>query len=1295
MIESPKFKRKKKPTIQPTKESRKSHHGSTSSSSSSSSSSSTKQQWAFLFIIKMGNICSSSQKNNKDAESEGSESDDSGSEYKSPRIDKADVKDLAEEMDKININELTHHPTCDEIDKITKLNVCSTEKINQIFKKPPDHYRKIVLNIITSNVSECKRQLSIINRFLPELSTHSHAKGFELIVSLTQNENLSKYKTDNLPHINWNENSLGTHEQLQNYLYEITRHKNSYIIPVLFFGLAFEKLQCPLKIKQKDFKFLLSITSKEQSELLQKYYKAESLCESSAFYSLCSYSSLHDEEAKQILETFITLMPINLKTTYLATPVEKIITNVILSSRELMKHCVWIQDNGSSELSQVSPSIKSEVSTRHLNLNCQLKDEINAKNIIPPYSSSDECKAQFDLIGDVLKSNIDNVIHEHLVKYNSRNTLGVCKPIADDIEAVKRYSIAIRDNYCSTYDLDGILRYIQSDCLFPLAVFATPEEGMDIFTSQIAFNLENLNQDYHLVVRYAHLTVVTTEITSLLASIADQISIIVAGKPCHSQHSLHNYKLTIERLLESSNLNIVIIIDSVDKLVGGTNFKWLPKISKPNAKIILTMTKYEVLTENLSAKELIKQGVPKENLLPVTTKKNNDKHSRSYLEAKLHEKLISFGVKTDNNGTENLIESLLIALETEIDVKFLEILLIIIAISPFGVYETDCISIFEEQTEIERWCSLIIWSKFCWLMGSMLIHTTNIRIMDSIFEDAVLKRYSKNIPKIQKAAMRYYENQPDIYYDSEIKLKRLNTEKYLKVSQYDRSILSGSKVTVVSERNEYILEEYFARQFFTDLSWISNKIACCGCFQYLYDITKAEETFKKSTVGYQHVELLKQFLTQHMTQLNYDGSQFYTFFKCFLKNSILTKESLNSNDYVKKWIISIDQLKTTHLENVSYDNDKQNSIFDGTKTYNEVVILKEPGYFVAAISTDCDEICVWDVHSSKIIRVLKSVPKPRLLCSIRNFEVAVLCNREIKVIDLDEGKYKATLKGVMNQKMPYFGLHDEDHLVCLSRNRMYVNLMNLKTGDCATSFKAGEDRFLNSLIVSGNGRILVCGDESQKPFSLLVWHLSQRRLLYDLRIPHHDLFTALSAITYEGLYVCVVAKEIREPAPNFIVVYDLQSGTLFQKLKPACNTVAIAISQANGCVIAGLENADILIWDLVTGNCRHTLSGHNAPATLMKLDPLGKCLLSGDKDGRDLSLRLWELSTGKSLAVYTPPQKISSCEMLDNGAFIIIAMEEAPDILILKLKNNTETRTQTEIFTQKIVECKVHILNEN
>lgn len=54
----------------------------------------------------------------------------------------------------------------------------------------------------------------------------------------------------------------------------------------------------------------------------------------------------------------------------------------------------------------------------------------------------------------------------------------------------------------------------------------------------------------------------------------------------------------------------------------------------------------------------------------------------------------------------------------------------------------------------------------------------------------------------------------------------------------------------------------------------------------------------------------------------------------------------------------------------------------------------------------------------------------------------------------------------------------------------------------------------------------MCGDETQKPMPLLVWNLSSRKLLYDLRIPQHDFLTNLSAITHNGSYVSVVAKVV-------------------------------------------------------------------------------------------------------------------------------------------------------------------------
>lgn len=61
-------------------------------------------------------------------------------------------------------------------------------------------------------------------------------------------------------------------------------------------------------------------------------------------------------------------------------------------------------------------------------------------------------------------------------------------------------------------------------------------------------------------------------------------------------------------------------------------------------------------------------------------------------------------------------------------------------------------------------------------------------------------------------------------------------------------------------------------------------------------------------------------------------------------------------------------------------------------------------------------------------------------------------------------------------------------------------------------------------------------------------------------------------------------QELETTDPNFIVVYDLQSGTLFKKWKAGANTVAVSIGCQNSCVVTSLQDARILVWDLGTGN---------------------------------------------------------------------------------------------------------------
>lgn len=188
---------------------------------------------------------------------------------------------------------------------------------------------------------------------------------------------------------------------------------------------------------------------------------------------------------------------------------------------------------------------------------------------------------------------------------------------------------------------------------------------------------------------------------------------------------------------------------------------------------------------------------------------------------------------------------------------------------------------------------------------------------------------------------------------------------------------------------------------------------------------------------------------------------------------------------------------------------------EGPVNFDELIRFKTGSQFAISLSTAKEEVVVWDVYGEKPIRTLRGVFNPNSLKVIDDTRVVILCGRELQLFNLDDGSFVCKLKGVMNQKMPYFGLHDDKHLVTLSRNRMYVNLINMESGDCVTTFKVGEDRFLNSLLVSDNGKMLVCGDETQKPFPLLVNIL--------LNLIHKKIIYKITKQNYSCTYLIILA----------------------------------------------------------------------------------------------------------------------------------------------------------------------------
>lgn len=492
--------------------------------------------------------------------------------------------------------------------------------------------------------------------------------------------------------------------------------------------------------------------------------------------------------------------------------------------------------------------------------------------------------------------------------------------------------------------------------------------------------------------------------------------------------------------------------------------------------------------------------------------------------------------------------------------------------------------------------------------------------------------------------------------------------------------------------------------------------------EFIEDCDRLKESDGKKSSINEDLQTLVNFIKQSIHPLRYDGRQIYSQIYCRAYDMIKTGKSSKSkklndilntascppmrsllpigeasvNSFIKSRI-GQPQGSTQALSNSvsagatgKLSASSQPSGPNRTQSKQKIFTIKDNHRHLVVIYPDKGCLSVWDIYDEKAVRTINNMDNPRDLRMIDQKRAVILCNRELRVYDLDSGQLLSKLKGVMNQKMPFFEVFGDNYVIALARNRMCVNMLNLNSGELETTFKVGEDRFLNSLLVSADGGICVCGDETQKPFPLLVWNLNERRLMYDLRLERHEFVTRMSALSDDGHFAVSVCRQVGDgdssngsPAdsfhkspPNFIVIYDLSSGTLFKKWKPGLDTCAVAISYTpgkSGKVINTIVDCNILVWDLVTGSKRHTLMGHSAVADVIKVQ--NNRLFSMDSTCRDQSLRIWDIEEGQCLAVFSPDAPVACSQISIRGDALVCGF-------------SSETRLST------LVVCKNETVND-
>ncbi|KAL1513904.1 hypothetical protein ABEB36_003243 [Hypothenemus hampei] len=1182
--------------------------------------------------------------------------------------------------------------------------------------KPVLKSKKIVVYVCAADSQDCTVEKgSLHNTVYPALRQYCRTKGYELhIVDLHWKTLLEKQQDHEFPEL-----CIG----------ELIRQiEVAYVIPVLFLNNSLGTQLLPIRIESTDFKMALESTENQTAQtLLKKWYTLDNDAQPPC-YRLRPISchipgfdknALEDREKAfqewavemdRMLAVLINVFSLEMRDSYLTTVVEQEVHNTVFMSQEMAKRCIWMNRVYTpTPKTPDNPSPGEEEAIRRLNiLQKDLRDQLSEKHIVRIQVKYSETGLSLDVPGHKeyiaavqmhlhkhLQEGIDSIIEEHTSKNLIKPSYGIEASLFEELN--QQAGFCQKASQCSINrerTIEEIHSYMAGDKTSPLVIVGPSGCGKTTLLSKIAIHCPNKFPEAFLILRFIGISAQSNTIEQLLSSIAIQCSILTYGHQCFCNHTVEEYKEVLPNLLKANSTQrpLILIIDGLDQVreYSCSNTNWIPSKLPDNVKLIISVTENSDMHLALKltikdeksyismpvlgqheAKNVLMSSVMQYN--PSVNPKVQEKVLKSVEECSipLYSKVVawqtSWWVDKDHDFEPkgHLLEQLdfmLEELESIIGKSQVEHALALISCSKYGITDSEILDLLAYDENFQSNSTYVPWAPACltwprlvkhlapFLIWSLTGGMQGIQWKDYLLKKTVLKRYEKFQNWAHQALFDYYDGKLQL--KGSLQEARMVTQENNLGKCYNKR-----KLDELPYHHHHLGGHLETSIYLNEINWIYDKLCGSNAFQLLEDISLIGNSISNS-----FIKLLKEFLEVNCTVLNYDGRQFYSYLFTFLKSKNRNEKEEEIYGLCKNPpVLTLFPLNhETFLEKEAKD-----LIY-----FDLIVKIPNSNRFVVTISTNEEKLCVWDILECKIIRTLEGVPHPTNLIPIDAYMCIVLCRRELRIYNLNSGTFVTKLKGVMNQKMPFYGLHDKNHLVALHRNRMYINLMNLESGDCVTTFKAGEDRFLNSLLVSGDGRVLVCGDETQKPFPLLVWNLKSKKLLYDLRIPHHDFITSLSAITYEGSYVCCVCHEIDEDSPNFIVVYDLQSGTLFKKWKPSCNTVSLEISSQSGCVISGLEDARILVWDLITGNCRFSLSGHTAPVSSLKLDPSGALCLSTDVQCRDRSIRLWDLNKGSLVAVYTSKAKINSYEVTKNGRHIVLGLLGYDNLIVLELRGS-------------------------
>ena len=401
-------------------------------------------------------------------------------------------------------------------------------------------------------------------------------------------------------------------------------------------------------------------------------------------------------------------------------------------------------------------------------------------------------------------------------------------------------------------------------------------------------------------------------------------------------------------------------------------------------------------------------------------------------------------------------------------------------------------------------------------------------------------------------------------------------------------------------------------------------------------------------------------------------SAFFRFFKPKVEGGAITSESHPFCWHVYKFLSECGSVPeiSTHLESES-DTMRPRKMklitwLNAEGSQDFIVVLSQNSVAGNAADTSVPRGRI-DVVRVADMKVMRKIDMDKIPVEIQFIDVTncvVNSERTLRTIDLDDGTLKVQLNSQLNVEYPCYGIQGPDQVVCMSRNKMYVNGVMLSTNTTNFSFKVGEDRFLNSLIVSPDGSYCACGDTVQKPMPLLIWDLKQQVLIHDIRIPDHEFDMKLAMVSNH--YIAVVVKHIEPELLNFVNVYEFQSSYNKYNFHEDASITSLFLTPDDHHLILGLADCSIVIHHLGSSVAPITITRmHRTPVDLMQCNVNSSVFLTCSISHKfsDRTINLFTVSSGELLGTLTPETHFTCVAIAPVGFCFLYGTNESSALI--------------------------------